>query len=102
MSKIIYNKLIRDKIPEIIIADDKKPKVYTLSQIHYALELKKKMIEEAKELVAADTNEEILNELSDLQELIDSLLELNNVTKNEFLKIQKTKREKRGGFSQRL
>lgn len=102
MGKIIYNKLIRDRIPEIIQADKKKPKVYTLADIHFLQELKNKVAEEAKELQNATTREDIINELSDLQELIDSILESNQITKTELIKKQKDKREKRGGFSQKL
>lgn len=102
MSTVFYNKLIRDKIPEIIIADGKKPKVYTLNQKQYISELSKKVIEEAKELQFAKSKEDILNELSDLQELIDAILLAHQTTKDELTAKQKIKREKRGGFSLKL
>ncbi len=102
MKKIIYNKLIRDRIPDIIKADNHIPKVYTLDQENYLIELKKKVIEESNELQTAINKKDILNELSDIQELIDAILKANSITKKELIEIQSKKREKRGGFSQRL
>lgn len=102
MAKIIYNKLIRDRIPEIIQADGKTPTVKTLDDTEYLIELKKKVIEEAQELQAAETSDDIINELSDLQELIDAILESHKITKGELAKTQEAKRTKRGGFSQKL
>lgn len=43
MNKIVYNKLIRDRIPEIIVKGGSMPKVSTLNKTNYTLELKKKV-----------------------------------------------------------
>jgi predicted house-cleaning noncanonical NTP pyrophosphatase (MazG superfamily) len=40
----VYNKLVRDKIPEIISADGEKPKTRILDNVEYQKELLKKII----------------------------------------------------------
>ncbi|MBI4708768.1 MAG: hypothetical protein HY764_01025 [Candidatus Portnoybacteria bacterium] len=52
-----YNKLIRDRILEIIEAAGEKPYWRTLSKKEYLREIKKKVLEEAKELIAAKSKD---------------------------------------------
>jgi len=99
--KIIYNKLIRDRIAEIIEKAGKKAKTRVLDKKEYENELKKKLAEEATELIEAK-NDKLLNELVDVQELIDAILEVKGISKEELTKFQKQKRKKRGGFKKRL
>ncbi len=103
MKKVIkYNKLIRDKIPEIIKNAGWTPTVRILNKKEYLKEIKKKFIEETKELVKAKTRKEVINEIVDIQELIDILISELGLTKSELKKQQKTKNKKRGGFKERL
>lgn len=44
----IYNKLVRDKIPEIMISNNDKPVTRILSNDKYLKELNKKLQEEMK------------------------------------------------------
>ena len=64
MSRKIYNKLIRDKILEIIRNKGSVPKVSVLGKEKYLKALKEKMVEEANELQEAKTKKDVLNELS--------------------------------------
>lgn len=102
MSRKTYNKLIRDKIPEIIKKNGASPKIFVLNDEQFKSALKEKLIEEAKELLEAKTNDEILNELSDVLQLLESIA-LNNDT--TFLEVEKQKEKKkmeRGGFDKKL
>ena len=63
--KVIYNKLIRDRIVEIIKKKRLKAKARILDKKEYEKELKKKLVEEAKELVKAK-DKDFLNELVDV------------------------------------
>jgi len=67
MTKKIYNKLIRDKIPEIIAGKGDVAKVSILSDLEYTKALKTKMIEESQELQEANSREDITNELADIE-----------------------------------
>jgi predicted house-cleaning noncanonical NTP pyrophosphatase (MazG superfamily) len=102
MNRKIYNKLIRDKIPEIIEKDNAIPKVSVLDDEKFAVALKEKLIEEAKELLDAKTQEEILNELSDILQLVESIATNINLTIAEIEKQKLAKKEKRGGFEKKL
>jgi len=97
-----YNKLIRDKILEIIKADGEKPFWRILNKKEYLEEIKKKIMEEAGELIKAKNKEEILNEIVDIQELIDVLASQLKFKKSKIKKQQKIKNKKRGGFKKRL
>lgn len=100
--EIIYKKLIRDKIPEICEADGWIPKTRILNEEKFIVELKKKILEEVKELNKGKTNEDLIDELADIQEIIDEILLLKKVKFSEFRKLQIRKRIKRGGFKKKL
>ena len=97
-----YNKLIRDRIPEIIKEAGWKPIIRTLNKKEFLSAIKKKIIEEAGELNKAKDKKEIINEMSDIQELLDVLAKEIKATKTEINKFQTAKRKKRGGFKNRL
>jgi predicted house-cleaning noncanonical NTP pyrophosphatase (MazG superfamily) len=66
------NKLVRDKIPAIILANGEKPVVRTLDKDEYLQELLKKLAEEHQEFTA----ELELEELADIQEVILALADV--------------------------
>jgi len=68
-----YNKLVRDKIPEIIESQGKKCKLYVATGKDYQNRLKDKLIEEAKEFF----ENPCVEELADVQEVIDALQDIH-------------------------
>lgn len=102
MMKKTYNKLIRDKIPEIILSSGEKPKVKILGNRQYKEELKKKLIEEVRELNLARGKKEIINELADISELIDWICREYKVEKDILKKCKTEKNSKRGSFKDKL
>lgn len=97
-----YNKLIRDKIPQIIKANGKTPTTRILNEDEYLEELCKKTQEELTEYIEAKTKPDKLEELSDLLELINALAEHEGTTLEEIDKIRRKKAEERGGFQDRI
>jgi len=97
-----HNKLIRDRILEIIEANKEKSSFRILNRKEYIKEIKKKILEEAKELIEAKGRKDIINEIVDVQELVDVLILESGLTKLQIQKQQKVKRKKRGGFKKRL
>lgn len=97
-----YNKLIRNKIPQIIKSNGKTPTTRILPEDEYIKELCKKTQEELTEYLEADTKEHKLEELSDLLELINALAEHEGTTLEEINNIRKKKAKERGGFSNRV
>ncbi|MBI5729107.1 MAG: nucleoside triphosphate pyrophosphohydrolase [Candidatus Magasanikbacteria bacterium] len=102
MNRKIYNKLIRDRIPEIIKKNNAVPKTSELTDDQFKIALKEKLVEEAKELLEAKTDEEILNELSDVLQLLESIALNNNTTIVEVGKQKEKKKIERGGFEKKL
>lgn len=93
-----YNKLVRDKIPEIIKQEGRKVKTKILDDKEYRIELNKKLQEEVKEYIE-DNNVE---ELADIVEVIYGILNSMNVSVEDFEKIRKEKVSKRGAFQEKI
>lgn len=101
--KKIYNKLVRDKIPEIIAADNATANIRTLEQDEFIKELFNKVKEEIEELVKArEDRKEVMKEISDVYEVLDAIIKNLGLSKDEILKLQSERRDKRGGFKKRI
>ncbi len=87
-----YNKLIRDKIPEIIQANGREPIIHIANQQEYWQKLKEKLIEEFKEFEADESPEE----LADVLEVIDAIIEYKGFDFVEIKKIKEQKAQKHG------
>lgn len=98
----LYNKLVRDKIPEVIEKAGKKYKVRILDDQEYIKELKKKLGEEIEEYLNAKNNNEAVEELADILEIIHALARVHNSTYHEVEVIRKEKANKRGGFQDKV
>jgi len=96
-----YNKLIRDRIPEIISQSGKTFSVTTLSQNDYSRALAEKLVEEAQEAYLAD-EAHLLDELVDVSEVIIVLLKVHGWQEADLIKAQEKRRQERGGFEKRL
>ncbi|WP_087972053.1 nucleoside triphosphate pyrophosphohydrolase [Oceanobacillus rekensis] len=98
-----YNKLVRDRIPEIIENSGKDCKTDTLNQDRYILELKKKVLEEVEEYQRAATKEDALEELADLLELINTLVkDVHGSSMEELEKIRLDNAEQRGSYEEKV
>lgn len=101
MSVTVYNKLVRDKIPEIIIADGHSPATRVLDEQEYREALIVKLGEEAEELRIA-TQAQRLGELADLQEVLNSLAKSYGYSPDLVAFAARKKRAARGGFDERI
>ncbi|WP_404430947.1 phosphoribosyl-ATP pyrophosphohydrolase [Sutcliffiella horikoshii] len=97
-----YNKLVRDKIPEIIELTGKKYVTRALSEEEYIKELTNKSFEELEEYRSAVTKEEALEELADLMEVIHAFAKYHNTTLDEVEKLRRKKAVKRGAFKEKI
>ena len=93
-----YNKVIRDKIPEIIAESGKKYTLKQLDDASFLAEIEKKLIEEVNEY----SESKDIEELADLLEVIYRISELRGVNSDELDEIRKEKAEKRGKFDDNL
>mgnify|MGYP004518425119 FL=1 len=100
--KQIYNKLVRDKIPNIIKNNGGEPYTRILSDEEYIKELKKKLIEECNEVVSAKTKEDTLEELADTFEVVRSLAKALGYSYENLIDEAEKKATKRGGFNKKI
>jgi len=94
----IYNKLVRDNIPEIMIKNGAIPVTRVLSDQEYLEELNKKLLEEVNEYLES---EEVL-ELADIEEVLLAILKVKGINKENFDELRIEKTNKRGAFDKKI
>ena len=95
---ILYDKLVRDKIPSIIQASGKTCETEILSQDDYLKMLDKKLDEELAEY----RKDGSLEELADLLEVLLSLVEARGYSIKQLYQVCDEKRNTRGGFKEKI
>jgi predicted house-cleaning noncanonical NTP pyrophosphatase (MazG superfamily) len=98
----IYNKLVRDKIPEVIQSTGKGFRTRILNPEEYLRELNTKLREESDEYHQAKDDHAVLEELADMLEVIRAIAEARGASWQELEAIRIHKEEARGGFSDRV
>lgn len=98
MKKLQYNKLVRDKIPEIIGASGKTCRTEFLSDDEYLKMLDAKLDEELAEY-HKDQN---IEELADLIEVIYAAAKARGYSLEDLEKVRAEKASKRGGFGKKI
>lgn len=96
-----YGKLVRDKIPDIIKANGEEPITRILGSDEYKSKLENKLIEECNEVLNSSGDERI-EELADVLEILIYLAKLENKSLDDVIKSCDNKREKRGGFDNKI
>jgi len=94
----VYNKLVRDKIPDIILKDQALPVTRILDNKEYLKELNKKLQEEVNEYL----EEENVEEMVDILEVIRAILDYKEVTYEEIEEKRIKKAKKRGQFKDKV
>lgn len=98
----VFNKLVRDNIPNINANNGEESVTRVLEEDEYRTELYKKLLEEANEVISSKTSDETIEELADVLEILKSIAELNGRTLDDVLKNANQKKLKRGGFEKRI
>ncbi len=97
----VYNKLVRDHIPDIIESNGEIPITRILSDAEYRAELERKLNEEYHEVLDA-SGKDRLEELADMLEIIKYLAKAEDSTLEEVLTIAEEKSLKRGAFEEKI
>lgn len=97
-----YNKLVRDKIPEIIGCNKEEAIYRYLSDSEFKKYLKLKLSEELNEVLNSKNDDETLEEVADLLEVIKFYLKVHNYTLEDALNMCEAKNEKRGSFNKKI
>ena len=94
----VYNKLVRDKIPEIIKADGKECKTRILSKDEYIAALETKLNEE----VAEYQEYKNLEEMADVLEVLQAICLARGYSLDELEAMRIKKAKERGGFKDKI
>lgn len=95
-------KLVRDRIPELISAEGRKPIVKSLSGEALLAALYDKLAEEHEELLAADGTDAISEEIADMIEVLIGIAAQYGRDAVELMDVVARKRAERGGFASGL
>ena len=94
----VFNKLVRDKIPDIILADNQLPVTRVLNDEEYVEELNKKLLEEVNEYLDGNN----IMEIVDILEVLRAILDQKGVSLEEIEEKRKKKASKRGAFQDKI
>jgi predicted house-cleaning noncanonical NTP pyrophosphatase (MazG superfamily) len=98
---VVYRKLVRDRIPEIIQSEGRHPVTRVLDEASYRQALLAKLIEEAQE-ASRVTAGDLPGELADVLEVLRALTMTAGMSWPQLLALAEDKRSRRGGFARRI
>ena len=95
------NKLLRDKIPDLLQPQGSKLYFVILSDEEFQKQLKNKLLEEALEVQHATTHHEMLEELADVLEVVEAMAKSLGFSEKELQNCKQKKREEKGGYDEK-
>ena len=93
-----YNKLVRDKVPQIISKKGNVPVTHIADEKEYWQKLKEKLREEVNEFIFNEKEDE----LADILEVMESIYAFKKMDSNTIMEIKNKKKEERGGFTKKI
>ena len=97
-----YNKLVRDKIPEIIKNSGSTAETEILDNQTYLKMLDEKLLEECNELIGASDNDSKIEEMADVLEVLHAIADTLGVTMSRVEVVRLDKQKKRGSFKKKI
>lgn len=94
----IYNKLVRDKIPDIIKESKQIPEYVILSDEEYVTELDKKLKEETAEYQESKD----IEDLADILEVLFAICKARGISEEKLLEVRREKARERGAFQDKI
>ena len=98
----VYDKLVRDKIPEVIERNGETAITRVLDENEYRRELLWKLQEEVNEVLNANSKEQLIEELADVLEVLKSIAKLENKSMADVIEVAQQKKLVKGGFEKRI
>jgi predicted house-cleaning noncanonical NTP pyrophosphatase (MazG superfamily) len=99
ITRVYYNKLVRDNIPAKIEAKHEKCEYRKITDVQeLQQELFKKIIEEASSLAMVRDKKEFLEEYSDLMTVLETLIQQLDITREEVIAVRKENLIRKGAY----
>lgn len=95
----VFNKLVRDKIPDIIKANGLRPVTHVASGDEYVKMLRRKLMEEVDEVITAKTPEKLDEEIGDVIEVLHAFAQLGGRDMKTIEAKRQSKHTTNGGFA---
>ena len=96
--KKLYNKLVRDGVPQLIVESGRECKVRTLPDNEFQEALLNKIIEEVEGFRESQAEEE----LADIYEVMETLIEFLGFERMHIDYLKMKKKDSRGSFVERV
>lgn len=96
-----YNKLVRDRIPEIIERSGRDYEIEIMEAGEYKKKLLEKLVEEAEEAKSAN-EEDLQKELGDVYEVLEAIQTVFGIDPEKVKHLQKKRKNRRGGFEKKI
>jgi len=93
----IYNKLVRDRIPEIIKERGKRYRVHTAGEKEYLHLLRRKIEEKVEEFY----ENPVAEEMGDILEVVEALMEYHGLDREVVERVKNEKRKNEGALKRR-
>lgn len=94
-----YNKLVRDKVPELILKKEGKVPITHIASIkEYHEKLQDKLREEIEKFIETES----LEELADVHEVLDALIDFKQLDRKKIKRVREQKKKERGRFVRRI
>jgi len=94
----LYNKLVRDRIPERILAKGEACEFHIATEEEYREKVREKLSEEVQEYLASESPDE----LADVLEVIEALGNVHGESFEELLERKRVRAHERGAFTKRI
>lgn len=95
-----FNKLVRDKLPQLYTQLQQTIVTKKLSADELLLALRQKFVEEAKEIpFESGSRADVISELSDVEQVMDDILSRLEISREEISEAKRKKFVKKGGFT---
>lgn len=102
ITRVYYNKLVRDNVPDMIRAKRVACESVQITDVQeFQQELFKKIKEEATSLAMVRTREEFLSEYADLMMVLNTVMQQLEITADEVKKAKEENYLKKGGYKHR-
>lgn len=102
MITFLQHKLWRDNVVKMIQAQGSVLVMRTLNDTEFDEQLRLKLQEECLEVKAARNKQELIEELADVMEVIDTICALHRISRKQLDEAQIAKRAEKGGFDNRI